>query len=170
MSSFLASQKTIVSSAKRRWEILTTCPLPLRILHPEMKPPSTTLQIRTLRTSIPMTNRYGDIGSPCRSPFELEKNPTGSPLTNTENVAVEMQLHIQSLHLAPNPIFCRTLIKNCQLRLSYAFQYLIYRLGLSLIFFAMSRSPHLRLEMHPKSAYPWRMHSNLGKPLYQSLF
>ena len=68
-----------------------------------------------------MMNKYGDKGSPCRSPLELGKNPAGSPFTNTENLTVDMQLHIHSLHLVPKPIFSITLIKNCQLTLSYAF-------------------------------------------------
>ena len=100
----LASQKTIVSSAYKRWEMTNSPPSLFYILHPEIKLPSTARFSIQLSTSIPTTKRYGDSGSPCLRPLELWKKPAGEPLNKTENEAVEMHHRIHLIHFGPNPI------------------------------------------------------------------
>ena len=100
----LASQKIIVSSAYNRWEMTISLPSLSPTLHLEIKLSSTARFSKQLRTSIPITKRYGDRGSPCLRPLELRKNPVGEQLNMTEKEVVEIHQLIHLIHFEPNPI------------------------------------------------------------------
>ena len=52
--------------------------------------PKYTAHIQPSNTSIIITNKSGDSGSPCHQPYKLLKNPKGLPFTKIENIAVEI--------------------------------------------------------------------------------
>ena len=93
----LASHKTRVSSAKRRWVTCKEFPVgPTLIL--DMSPSLTALSNILLKAFITITNYKGDNGSPYLIPLELSKKPRGVPLMRMENLTVEMQKKIHLLH------------------------------------------------------------------------
>ena len=59
------------------------------------------------RTSAIMRNRYGDSGSPCRSPrLQLNQGP-GTPFTNTADLEVVRRSIIHEHQSSENPLACR---------------------------------------------------------------
>jgi hypothetical protein len=57
---------------------------------PDNRPLSTAAYVIRLNTSITITNKSGDKGSPCRRPRELRKNPEGDPFILMEKQTVEI--------------------------------------------------------------------------------
>ena len=55
------------------------------------------------KTSMAITKKYGDIGSPCRRPFELLKKPSSSPLILIENLGEEMHAWIHLIIIGGKP-------------------------------------------------------------------
>ena len=118
MQSWLvARQKSKLSSAKNMCE---TFGLALQIETPWIEPTCSACCISKCKPFVHKRNRYGDRGSPWRSPLLGEKWLWGSPFTNTENETDRMQELIREIHLSAKPYFSISFSKKTHFTLSYA--------------------------------------------------
>ena len=95
---------TMMSSAKLRWVSLRDVKSGWYPIHLFVTAELSILE----RTLLTMTNRYGDKEKPCLISLELEKNPSNSPLTETEKADVSTQRMIQVMNRSGYPMVWRT--------------------------------------------------------------
>ena len=96
-----ASEKTMLSSAKRRCNIQGEC---IPTLTPLDKCIGSTDFKRQESPSKHRRNKYGDIGSPCLTPLRQLNNLPSIPFNQTEELPVLRLLWIQPIHLSKNPL------------------------------------------------------------------
>jgi len=96
-------------------------PLLLDPIKPDKRPPFTRAKIILLNTSITITKKMGDIGSPCLRPQELLKKLDGVPFTKIEKRIDEIQ-HATHYTIFPQNCISSTYTKgNPQLTWSKPF-------------------------------------------------
>ena len=115
MWSELAPQKTKMSYANSKCEILTDAEGLGPMEKPERQPLPIVAVIILLKASMTITNIKENIGLPCLTPRVLLKIPNGEPLTNIEKRIDEMQCAIQEQHFSPKPHLLSKYNKNSQL-------------------------------------------------------
>lgn len=113
----LLSQTISISSVNGRWFKKHSSP----IFTPHGSAPISNWFNKDDKEEEHMLKSKGDKGSPWRNPFSIWKKSVGDPLTKTANVAVEIQLCIQVIHLEPNPKSAKVFNRKVQSTLSYAF-------------------------------------------------
>ena len=67
-----------------------------------------------LKPSMAIINKYGERGSPCLTPLDIENSFVGEPLMMPDDLDEFKQPRIHILHLFPNPICARTESKYSQ--------------------------------------------------------